>query len=155
MLDNEITSNYMTICKKCGSNRAVKSGIIAERQRFRCKDCGCNFRFGDKRTNEEITAKKTLSILLYSLNTYSYRMLGKLLQTDHTLIHRWIREFGNSLPEPKTSEKIKQLTFDELWYFLGLTKETSSSLKQLIITHKDLLPDCLIDVLMQHLADSH
>ena len=46
------------VCKKCGSENIVKSGIVGGRQRFRCKGCGCNFRLGDNRTDEKIAAKK-------------------------------------------------------------------------------------------------
>jgi transposase-like protein len=150
MLVNGINSDILITCKKCGSDRAVKSGVIGERQRFLCKDCGCNFRFGDKRTNEKITTQKALCILLYSMSNCSYRRLGKLLQIDHTLIYRWIREFCEHLPEPKAPREVKQLEFDELWRFIGLKKENLESLKQLIVVHENLLPKCSINVIMQH-----
>ena len=28
-------------CKKCGSSNAVKSGVVAGKQRYQCKECGC------------------------------------------------------------------------------------------------------------------
>ena len=30
-------------CKRCGSAAFVKSGFVRGHQRYRCRDCGCNF----------------------------------------------------------------------------------------------------------------
>jgi transposase len=95
--------NVMPMCKKCGSERAVKNGIVAGKQRYSCRECGCNFREGDDRTNEKIAAKKALCVLLYAMAKGSFRMIGRILQIKHTLVYRWIREFGKNLPEPEVS----------------------------------------------------
>jgi len=143
----------MVTCKKCNSDKIVKSGIVGKRQRFFCKTCGYNFRLGDKRTNEQITAKKTMCILWYSMGTVSFRMMGKLFQTDHTLIHRWIRNFAKNLPEPKSHTDLKQLNFDELWRFVDLKKENFEALKQLIINSEKLLPKHITNTILQHLNE--
>ena len=49
----------MPKCKKCGSESFVKNGSIGGQQRYRCNDCGCNFRCGDRITNDRIAAKYT------------------------------------------------------------------------------------------------
>lgn len=41
-------------------------------------------------------------------------MIGRILKIDHTLVYRWIREFGESLPEPEVSGEIIQMEFDEM-----------------------------------------
>ena len=33
------------ICKGCGASDYVKNGYVRGLQRYRCKECGCNFRF--------------------------------------------------------------------------------------------------------------
>ena len=48
----------MAMCKNCGSVKSVKNGIVGVGQRYRCKECGCNFREGDRRTNDKVAAKK-------------------------------------------------------------------------------------------------
>ncbi len=53
----------------------------------------------------------------------SYRMIGKLLQIKHTLVYRWIREFGQNLPEPHVLDDIGQVEFDVMAVFVGLKKE--------------------------------
>ena len=40
-------------CKKCGNCSYVKSGYIRNSQRYKCKECRCNFKFDD---NSEVTS---------------------------------------------------------------------------------------------------
>jgi transposase len=114
----------MLACKKCSSFRYVKNGIVAGKQRSKCKDCGYNFREGDNRTNEKIIAKQALCILFYSVAKGSFRMLGRILNVDHTMVYRWIRKFGESLPEPAVPGDITEMEFDEMWHFLRKKKQT-------------------------------
>ena len=144
----------MPVCKKCSSENAVRNGIVGEKQRYRCKECGCNFREGDRRTNEKIAAKKALCILLYSMAKGSYRMIGRLLKIDHTLVYRWIRAFGESLPEPEISGEITQLEFDEMWHFIGSKKENFGSSKPLTDAHGELWPGCSAVVILRPSGDS-
>jgi transposase len=140
----------MPICKKCGSERAVKSGIVSGKQRYHCKDCGCNFREGDDRTNHKVAAKKALCILLYAMAKGSYRMMGRILKIDHTLVYRWVRAFGESLPEPKVSGEIKQIEFDEMWHFIKSKKTNFGSSKPLIVAQGELWAGCSAVVMLQH-----
>ena len=114
----------MLACKKCSSEQFVKNGIVAEKQRYECKNCNATFREGDNRTNNKIIAKKALCILLYAMAKGSFRMLGRILNTNHTMVYRWIRQFGESLPEPTVGEDIKEMEFDEMWHFIGKKKES-------------------------------
>ena len=109
----------MPICKKCASEKVFKNGVVAGKQRYRCKDCGCNFREGDGRTSEKVAAKKALFILLYAMAKGSFQMMGRISGIDHTLVYRWIRSFGESLPEPEVPGDITEMEFDEMWHFLG------------------------------------
>jgi transposase len=143
----------MPQCKKCSSERAVKNGIVGGRQRYRCKDCGCNFREGDKRTNEAVAAKKALCLLLYAMGKGSYRMMGRLLRIDHALVYRWIRAFGESLPEPEVSGEITQMEFDEMWHFIGSKKESYGSSKPLTVAQGELWPGCSAVVILKHSED--
>ncbi len=51
---------------------------------------------------------------MYAMGKGSYRMIGKLLQIEHTPVFRWICDFGKSLPEPQISQDTLQLEFDEM-----------------------------------------
>ena len=61
----------MLSCKRCQSQKFIKSGIVAGKQRYRCKHCNLYFRDGDARTNDNTTAKKALCILLYAMAKHS------------------------------------------------------------------------------------
>lgn len=139
----------MPTCKNCGSERAVKNGVVGGRQRYRCKECGCNYREGDRRTNEKIAAKKALCVLLYAMGKGSYRMMGRLLNVDHTLVYRWIRSFGESLPEPEVSGEITQMEFDEMWHFIRSKKESFGSSRLLTVAHGELWPGCSAVVILK------
>jgi len=139
----------MPACKNCGSERAVKNGVVAGKQRYHCKGCGCNFREGDSRTNEKIAAKKALCVLLYAMAKGSYRMMGRILRIDHTLVYRWIREYGESLPEPEVSGEIKQMEFDEMWHYIGSKKENFGSSKPLTVVQGELWPGYSAVVILQ------
>jgi len=56
--------------------------------------------------------------MFYALGKGSYRMLGRIFGIDHTLVYRWIRSFGESLPEQEVSGEIKRMEFDEMWHFI-------------------------------------
>ena len=143
----------MIKCKNCESERTVKSGIVAGKQRYLCKECGYNFREGDNRTNDRIIAKKALCILLYSMAKGSFRMLGRILCIDHTLVYRWIREFGESLAEPEVPGEITQMEFDEMWHFIGSKKESFGSSKPLTVAHSELWPGYSVVVILRPFAD--
>ena len=149
-----MSGNFEIVCKKCGSEKVVRSGIVGGRQRFCCKGCGCNFRLGDNRTDEKIAAKKALCILWYAMGKGSYRMIGRILGLDHSLVYRWIRDFGAGLAEPKVPNDVVEMEFDEVWHFVGLKKTSYGYLKQLIAAHKELLPGFLAGAILQRLDGS-
>ena len=74
----------MLACKKCNSQWFIKNGIVAGKQRYKCKNCNATFREGDNRTNEKIIAPKALCILLYAIAKGSFRMLGRILNVHQT-----------------------------------------------------------------------
>jgi len=140
----------MPQCKKCCSERTIKNGFIAGNQRYKCKDCGYNFREGDRRTNEKVAAKKALCILLYAMAKGSFRMMGRILGIDYTLVYRWIRAFGETLPEPEVPGDIKQMEFDEMWHFIGAKKTSFGSSKPLTVVQGEPWPGCSAVVILQH-----
>jgi transposase len=145
--------NVMPMCKKCGSERAVRNGIVAGKQRYSCQECGYNFREGDNRTNEKIAAKKALCILLYAMAKGSFRMIGRILRIKHTLVYRWIQEFGKNLKEPEVSGEIRQMEFDEMWHFIGSKKENYGLSKPLTVVQGEPWPGYSVIVILQPLED--
>ena len=140
-------------CKKCNSINFVKSGKINGKQRYRCKECGCHFREGDNRVKGTTTVKRALCILLYSTARTSFRRIGKILNVDHSLVYRWIRECAESLPEPTISNEIKEIEFDEMWHFIKSKKTNYGSLKPWIVAQGEPLHGLQVVVMLRHSND--
>ena len=68
----------MIQCKECQSDTIVKNGIVREKQRYKCKSCGCNFIIGDSRINPATELKRHTCVLFYSLGKASFQFLAKL-----------------------------------------------------------------------------
>jgi transposase len=56
----------MIKCKNCQNQKIVKNGIVRNKQRYRCNECGVNFVEGDKRVKQSTSVKKAL-VLSHSL----------------------------------------------------------------------------------------
>ncbi|MDR2820516.1 MAG: hypothetical protein LBB60_08340 [Desulfovibrio sp.] len=89
----------------------MKSGVTAGKQRFFCKECGCNFREGDARTSEKVAAQKALCVLLYAMAKSSFRMMEKILNTNHAMVYR-------------------HMQFDEMRHFVQQKIESCGSSKR-------------------------
>jgi transposase len=117
-------------CKKCGSTEAVKSGKINGNQRYRCKNCGCQFQPNKTKGRPEST--KRLAILLY-LCGLSMRTISKIVKTDVHAVYRWIRKFAEDnyeKPEPKSESVVVEL--DEMWHYIQ-NKKTDVGFGRLIV----------------------
>jgi transposase-like protein len=119
MLSNHFAGGIIMIqCKKCKSTKAVKNGFAHKKQRYLCKECGCNFTEGDGRTNEKVAAMKAMVVIFYSLAKGTYNMLGKIFGISPSLVCRWIQEAGAKLPPVEIPGDIEEIEFDEMWHFL-------------------------------------
>ena len=119
-----------TQCKKCGSIRTVKAGKLAGNQRYKCKDCGCQFQ--PNRLKGKAESTKRLAVLLY-LCGLSMRTIAKIVKTDVHAVYRWIRKFAEEnyeKPKPKSEAVVVEL--DEMWHFIK-DKKTSSGYGRLIV----------------------
>lgn len=111
----------MLECKRCGSTQIVKSGTVRGKQRYLCKRCGCHFVEGDQREKSTATVSKALCTIFQALGARQYRMIGKYLNRDISLIHRWMSSI---------SVKCKRLWRDcvhECWSINSLFEEIKLS----------------------------
>ena len=82
----------MAKCKRCGSDKTVKNGMVRGKQRYLCKQCGCHFVEGDKRENKNSAIIKTLCKMFKMLGSEKYKTIGEFMHRDASLIHRWMNE---------------------------------------------------------------
>ena len=143
----------MLRCKKCDSDKYVKNGLVREIQRYKCKDCGCNFIIGDRRINESTEIKKALAIILYSLGKSSFGFLGKLFGVSRTTPYKWIRKSAENIAEPAIDSSIKEIEFDEMWHFIQSKKTKNGSSRRWIVAQGELLPGLSAVVMLKPSGD--
>lgn len=90
---------YMEIssCPKCGNHQIVKSGIVNERQRYRCKKC--NYYFTVNKIGKKIDDYYVTKALQLYLEGLSYREIERILGISHVTISNWVREFKVKKPK--------------------------------------------------------
>jgi len=143
----------MIRCKKCESVNVVKNGIIRDEQRYKCKECGCNFELDDKRTSEEIIAIKALCVLFSLLEKGSYSKLGELFGRDRALIYRWIRKAGLNPEKPLRENEVHQIGFDKISEYINSSKRYFCTSKPLAIAGGKLSPEYSVVVIVQHTGE--
>jgi transposase-like protein len=109
-------------CTKCNSVKNVKSGIIKCKQRFKCKDCGCNFTVEIKSTSKSKSLKKD-ALHLY-LEGLGFRSIGRFLNVSHVSVYNWIRTFGREVANLQSNEKIEIVELDEMHTYIQQKKTT-------------------------------
>ena len=83
-------------CPKCESNEATKSGIINERQRFRCKRCGYHYTVA--KVGREVNPYYVVKALQLYIEGVSYREIERLLGVSHVSVMNWVRKYGVKVP---------------------------------------------------------
>lgn len=118
-------------CKSCGSERYVKNGFADSKQKYKCKECGSNFREGDAR--ERYDLEKKLKCVKMYLEGVGIRSIERLEDVPNPLIIKWIRKFSkilkaklNEIEIPQDAKKIQIIELDELFSYCKkkLTKST-------------------------------
>ena len=110
-------------CPKCNCSNSVKSGKINNRQRFKCKECGCNYTVKIKSTAKPKSLKKQ-ALHLY-LEGLGFRSIGRFLGVSNVSVLNWIRSFGKEVQELHSdSRQIEMVEVDEMHSYIG-SKKTS------------------------------
>jgi transposase-like protein len=116
-------------CPKCNQEHVVKNGIIWDKQRFKCKECG--FQFTSMLPRGKSQKIKINALILY-LSGLSMNAIAHILSVSAQSVMRWIREFAASLPaeEMKPSNDLQEVEFDEFWHYIkkNYTKSGSGKL---------------------------
>ena len=101
------------------------------KQRYKCKEWGCNFVEGHAHYSEKKTAKKALVVMLYGLGKGSYRGLGKIFGISNGTVQNWVKEAERTLPKEDIDESVKEIEFDEMWHYIVKKNESCGSSKRL------------------------
>jgi transposase-like protein len=112
-------------CKRCGSAKQVKNGLMRGQQRYRCKDCGLNFT--DTPPRGKPLALKAAAVLLY-VSGLSMNRTAKLLGVSTPTVQAWLEQFAAAYahkPEPEGRAVVIEL--DEMWHDLKKSPAPSGS----------------------------
>lgn len=84
-------------CPKCNSNKSVKCGIIKEKQRFKCKDCG--YHFTVNKIGKSIESYYVIKALQLYMEGLSYREIERILGVSHVSVINWVKKYKAKIPE--------------------------------------------------------
>lgn len=112
-------------CKRCGSEKQVKNGLMRGKRRYLCKACGLNFT--DTPAPGRPLVMKAAAVLLY-ISGLSMNRTGKLLGVSTPTIQAWLEQFAKAYarkPEPEGRAVVIEL--DEMWPYLKKSLSSSGS----------------------------
>lgn len=84
-------------CPKCDSPQVIKSGVIKNRQRFKCKKC--NYFFTVNKLGKSIDDYYVIKALQLHLEGVSYREIERLLGVSHVSVMNWVKKYNIKGPE--------------------------------------------------------
>jgi len=84
-------------CARCGSDQITKSGVVNQRQRYKCKSCGYHFSVG--KIGKKIDDYFVLKALQLYLEGVSYREIERLLGVSHVSVMNWVKQYKITRPE--------------------------------------------------------
>lgn len=92
----------ITTCPKCDSGVCIKDGVIKEKQRFKCKNCGYRHTVKQRGLGQDIR-RQALQLYLAGLG---FRSIGRILQCSHVTVSQWIREHGDSIKSIRAKNNV-------------------------------------------------
>ena len=102
-------------CPKCEAKTFVKAGFIRKKQRYLCKNCGCQF-------TQNFVGKYGQNIKLQALKLYKegngFRRIGRLLGVSFEIARLWILNFSQYLKPNFQDKNYDIIEVDELCTFL-------------------------------------
>jgi transposase len=111
----------MLCCKKCGGDNYVKAGVVKGEQRYKCKDCGCQFVPTRQRGKTE---KESMTAVWLYCHGLSLRAIAKFFKVTASAVLKWVRSYARNnyeKPVPKSDAVVVEL--DEMWHFLFSKKQ--------------------------------
>ena len=109
-------------CKKCGSQNHVKAWFVKGEQRYKCKDCGCQFVPTKQHGKSE--SEKLMAAWLYS-HGLSFRTIASFFKINVRTVFVWVKTFAqDNYVKPQSHSSGVVVELDEMWHYLGLKKQS-------------------------------
>lgn len=84
------------VCPNCTSNKIIKSGIIKNRQRYKCKTC--NYFFTVNKLGKRIDDYYVNKALQLYLEGLTYREIERILGISHVTVLNWVKKYNIKRP---------------------------------------------------------
>lgn len=123
-------------CKKCESITFIKNGFVRGLQRYRCKNCGCNFT--DTKRRGVHPALKAFGIVLYGMCGVSMYKIAKLFGVSDVAVLKWVRKEADLIEDFNPHAESKIVMIDEMWHFVNGKKRKFGSGEPLMAYRVDL-----------------
>jgi transposase-like protein len=79
-------------CPKCSSLKTIKSGIVNNRQRYKCKKC--NYNFTVNKLGKNIDVYYVVKALQLYMEGLSYREIERILGISHVTVMNWVKRYN-------------------------------------------------------------
>jgi hypothetical protein len=86
----------MDSCPNCSSENYIKSGVVNDRQRYKCKDC--NYYFTVNKLGKKIDDYYVNKALQLYLEGLSYREIERILGISHVSVMNWVKKYRIKRP---------------------------------------------------------
>lgn len=104
-------------CKKCHSTSYVKSGHTRGFQRYKCKECGCQFTNTKRRGIHP--ALKSFAIVLYAYCGVSMGRIARLYKVSTVAVLKWVRAAALEAKPINSVSESDIVMIDEVWHFVN------------------------------------
>ena len=113
-------------CPKCESENYSKAGVIKNRQRFKCKNCG--YFYTVSKLGKEIDSYYVIKALQLHIEGVSYREIERILGVSHVSVMNWVKKYGVKAPRNyQYRPTYKVVTHSELLDYLSDPKRMKES----------------------------
>ncbi|MCC5924505.1 MAG: IS1 family transposase [Crocinitomicaceae bacterium] len=82
----------MKVCPQCQSNKVVKSGVVNNKQRYKCNDCG--YHFTVNKIGKQIDMYYVTKALQLYLEGLTYREIERILGVSHVSVMNWVKKYN-------------------------------------------------------------
>lgn len=84
------------VCPRCFAGDCVRSGLVKNKQRYKCKACA--YYFTVNKPGKRIDAYYIIKALQLYLEGISYREIERILGISHVSVMNWVKQYGISRP---------------------------------------------------------
>ena len=139
-------------CRKCKSSNFVKAGKVQDNQRYKCKECGCQFQ--PNKSHGRPVKVKGFAVLLHMLGL-PMRAVAKIVRVDVRAVFNWWVAFleGDYYEEHEQQAYKVVVELDEMWQFLTSQKTNTGYGRLVAVIPVNLSTGSVEGEIMLHLQD--